>query len=249
MNGIRTVLFAALLGTSCGSSQRYSDHPEPLAASEHEDEARMHTAEANRNEAQISSDTQAPADAVTCIDSGVPLSTGGESIEVMKPCWTHQGTNETLREAAAYHRDQARKHREDAAQLRETERVACAGLGEDERSHSLFFHAEDIVQVEPYREGKTLRGATATFRKVPGFTKAWAYKSIVCHQARAKALGYDENFMSYCPLVVKGAMASVSETPSTIVIKVRSEDPIAAAIILGRAEASPTFDHSRPSAK
>ncbi len=244
-----TSFFVVLLCFGCGSSPRRGDHPKPLAASEHDQEAREHSAEAERSEAQISPDTQAPSDSVTCIDSGIPLSTGGERVEVMKPCWTNQGTNDAYREAAAYHRDQARKHREDAAQMRQAERVACAGLGEDERSQSLFYHAKDITKVDRYDEGNSLRGATVTFRKVPGLTKEWANKSIACHQARAAALGYDEHFMSYCPLVVKGALVIVRETPSTIVVTVRSRDPIAAATIYGRSEASPTVDHSRPATK
>lgn len=247
MTRFSTLLIIALLG--CGSSPRHSNPHNPLAASEHDQEARVHAGEADRSEAQISPDTQAPSDSVTCIDSGVPLSTGGERVDVMKPCWTNQGNNDAYREAAAHHRKQAQKHRENAASLREAERLACAGLGEDERSQSLFFHAEDIAKVERYNEDKTLRGAKVTFRKVPGLTKEWANKSIVCHQARAAALGYDERFMSYCPLVVEGALVTVRETPSTIVVTLRSRDPIAAATIYGRSEASPTIDHSRPAAK
>ena len=94
-----------------------------------------------------------------------------------------------------------------------------------------------------YKEDGELRGAKVTFRKVPGLSVEWMSQNVRCHQARAAVLGFDEKFLPYSPLTVKGAAVSVSESTDGIVVTIRSSDPIAAATIYGRAEASPHYDH------
>lgn len=48
----------------------------------------------------------------------------------------------------AAQRKEAARHRTVAASLLRAERAACQGLGEDEMSHSPFFHREDILRAE-----------------------------------------------------------------------------------------------------
>jgi hypothetical protein len=239
---IAPILAALLL--SCQGSQPKHEHTTPLAATEHERQAEEHEALARANEERAAPSGEDPYQQVQCIDSGVPLTSGGETIKVMKPCWTgSQNSSEAFLRAAAYNRKAAADHRRWAKELVETEKKYCAPFGEDERSHGPFFHTQDIISVVQYEKGNTLKGARATFRKVPGLSLDWLRQNVKCHMARAATMGFDAKFMPYSPLTVAKAKAKVEETDAGFVITVTSDDPVSAATIYGRAEAAPHIDH------
>ncbi|MCP4447360.1 MAG: hypothetical protein GY811_18730 [Myxococcales bacterium] len=82
---------------------------------------------------------------------------------------------------------------------------------------------------------KKLLGARITLRKVAGLTTEWITASTACHQARATKLGFDRTFMPLSPLALPSTSTSVKEEGETIIVTLRSADPIVAAEVLGRA--------------
>ena len=228
-------IFVALLLAGCGSSVPAShEHPEPLSASEHEQHAQAHEAQAESSTERVDPEAVG-ANQVECVDTGGPMHSGGERIPVMKPCWTGAEQNASYLRAASAHREAAADHREWAQKLVDAELEFCQELGEIERSTSPFVRGPDILSVEAYNEGKTLRGARVTFRKVSGLSKDFLIKSIKCHQARAATLGYSRDFMPHCPLALAHTGTSVTENANTVVVTLRSEDPIVATQLYGRA--------------
>lgn len=225
--------FLPILLLGCGSSSPAHRHPAPLSVAQHEEHAQGHDAEAQISNERVEALTSAGN--VECVDVGGPLNSGGERTPVMKPCWTRAEQNDAYLRAAEANREAAREHRAWAKLLLELEETACKDLGEIERETSPFVRRPDIVSVEEYREGKALMGARITFRKVKGLSKAWLTKSIGCHQARAAKLGFPREFMPHCPLALKHTSTSIDETEDTVTATLRSEDPIIAAQIYGRA--------------
>src|SRR5690606_35319961 len=140
-----------------------------------------------------------------------------------RPCWTREQIPAGDHgRAASEHRREAAQHRAMAAELRRAELEACRGLGEDELSHSPFFHREDILEVAPARSDGELRGARVVFRRVAGLDAGWMRQAIFCHQRRAAALGYPARVMSYCPLMVSPTSVTVEETETTVTVTVRA---------------------------
>lgn len=221
------------LFVGCGSRPPEHEHPDPLSVEEHEQHAKAHEAEADVTQSQV--EPQSGDGDVQCIDQGVPLTSGGEEIRVMKPCWTRAEQNAAYLRAAEAHRKAAKDHRAWAQLLIEVEKTACKDLGAIERKTSPFVRRPDILSVEEYRESGKLMGARVTFRKVKGLSQEWLLKSMKCHQARAAKLGYPEEFMPRSPLALEKTSVSTTETKDTVVATVRSPDPIVAAEIYGRA--------------
>jgi len=187
--------------------------------------------EAARAEAQSS-------DPIHCVDrplEGISYS-GGEPLEVLRPCWTSViSASEHYSQRARRHRVRAVWHRERAETLLETEHVACAGLGEGEIATSPFSQTEDITSIEEYRVDGALRGARVVFRKLPGLSAKWMHRSIQCHYARAAALGFPRDYMSFCPATLPDVRISVVEEPSGIVVIIAADRDEMAAAVLGRA--------------
>lgn len=175
-------------------------------------------------------------DDTRCIDQGQePLYSGGERTRVMMPCWTQAERNSKLMQQADANRKAAREHREWAKQLVELEETTCARLTEIERETSPLSHVPDILSVDEYRESGKLVGATVTLRKVPGLTLEWINASMACHQARAAKVGYDREFMPLNPLSLPRTSTSAKIDGETVVVKLRSKDPVIAAELYGRA--------------
>lgn len=80
-----------------------------------------------------------------------------------------------------------------------------------------------------------LVGAVVTVRAVEGLTTEWLQRVVGCHLARNAAVGHDMPEMPGCPLVPKGASASVSSAGAGFAVTIRSADDEAAADILARA--------------
>jgi hypothetical protein len=162
------------------------------------------------------------------------------------PCWTST-SNPTEKHAseAESHKAMAAKHRAAAGALAQAESTACAGIDPVDRDISPFFHREDITSVTPLertvKQGKQSTGvpsgAAITFRAVPMLTSEWLQHEVNCHLARAAAVGFEMPEMSYCPLMLKGAKASVSSAGDTFVVQVVSDDPETATHIQSRAQA------------
>ena len=161
------------------------------------------------------------------------------------PCWTSE-TNPTTEhlEHAAQHRRAAADHRAASQALRDADNRACLGISEQQRDESPFDHRDDIASVDrlsspPQGKGgmRHFEGATVVFRAVPGMTSQWLQRVLDCHLARNAALGHDVPEMPYCPLVPKGARATVTATSDGFAVAIRGDDEATAREILRRAEA------------
>jgi hypothetical protein len=148
-------------------------------------------------------------------------------------CWRTE-TNPTAQHADewAKHQKAAADHRAASQALRDAESRACAGIADADRDESPFEHREDIIAVEPLTEPSTLPkgssrvvGATVVFRAVPGMTAQWLQRLVDCHLARNAALGNEVAEMAYCPLVPKGASATVTATQTGFAVAIRGSDP------------------------
>jgi len=141
---------------------------------------------------------------------------------------------------AATHRAAAAKHRAASAALRDAEARTCEGLAQYDRDLSPFEHTEDIAAVAPLPApgdlgGEKPVGAVVTFKPVPGISPAWLQRVVDCHLARNAALGHDVPEMPDCPLVPKGASATVVSAGKALTVEIRADNPAAAAEILARA--------------
>ncbi len=166
------------------------------------------------------------------------------------------------RKQAELHRKVAEKHRAAAKTLVEAEKRFCSGISEADRDLSPFSHREDIAAVQALKEefdtsdvysrGSEIRavevqqiekevfgpgglqGARVTFRAVPGMTPEWLQRAVDCHLARNAVIG-DESAMSFCPLAVPHATASVRSTGNGFAVDVTSDDQGSAKEIVKRA--------------
>lgn len=217
--------------------------PHDMSAAQHQSAAEQEEAAGTAHGAQY--DRAATKDSTICGQTG----TIGPSTQTGPPCWTSR-TNPTAQHAedAKRHRELAAKHRAASAALVEAEQKACAGIEEADRDASPFYHREDILSVKvaeetpggAYSVGKSAArtiGATVVFRPVPGLTAEWFQQEVNCHLARAAAVGHEMPEMSYCPLVLKGVIATVSSTGEGFAVRVTSDDKQTAQEILRRARA------------
>jgi hypothetical protein len=242
--GMAILALGAAVSAACGSDARSDTMPpRRLSATEHHNEALRHDREANQRVAQAPVGESAGAGTASygCFDQPVPIpdpELGGEDVPVLRPCWSAEirPTSDSERESSE-HRRQATRHHEQAAALWRAERQACAGMGQDEISHSPFFHRADIERVDPVRSGSRVIGARVQFRQVRGLDAAWMRKAIACHQARAAALGFPPRVMSYCPLMVAPTSVTVEPRGDRISVTVTAERDEDAAAVLGRARA------------
>jgi hypothetical protein len=159
-------------------------------------------------------------------------------LRVLRPCWTsEQRPSRHQLDEARTDREEAARHRSVAASMLRAEREACAGLGDDEMSHSPFFHKEDILRVDEVRVDGELHGARVLFQKVPGLDAPWLRRAIACHQARAAAMGYDPQVMSYCPLMVAPTTITVEAMGGITAVTIVARRDWEIAAVVGRAQA------------
>lgn len=251
MARLKWVGLASLLIVGC-APRNPGSHPHDMSATEHEAEAVRRDAAATEHAAQYD-----PAASITTVDCARlgGLTTGHYN----GPCWTVV-TNPTQEHLAAaeQQRSMAAEHRAASAELREVEATACAGISDDDRDVSPFLHLTDISGVEALvdarpdvKTGSTIspsretadsaqattwtRGAVVTFRAVPGLTAEYLQRTVDCHLARNAVLGHVVPEMPDCPLVPRGAVATVSSTGTGFAVAIGSDDAEAAADILARA--------------
>ena len=91
-----------------------------------------------------------------------------------------------------------------------------------------------------------LRGARVIFRRVDGLTKESLQALVDRHMARAASVGHVMPEMAYCPLVVKGVEASVTETEAGLALEITSDDRAVADGIVRRVRKAMT-EEAEPS--
>ena len=230
MNSIRSISLATISAVflACAAP---GTKPHDMSAAQHEAMAKNEDAAASEHAGQH--DPSATKETTTC---GTRM--GG--------CWTSV-SNPTAQHAddAKRHRELAQKHRAASTALTDAEARACAGLPEDDRDISPFYHREDIQSVSPFsqtvRAGKASVqkevGVTVVFRAVPGLTAEWLQRVMDCHLARAAAVGHAMPEMPYCPLVPNGAKTKVTSTGNGFAVAVFADDAATVAEIKKRADA------------
>ncbi len=159
-------------------------------------------------------------------------------------CWTST-SNPTLEQAqqTAELRHSAAMFRTTARALTAAEDRACAGLDQEERDVSPFYHRDDIVSVRKTTEkartekGSYARttGARVQFRAVPGLTAERLRLQVSCQMARAAAAGYGMPETSYCPLSLSGIEAAVFVMGNGFAVEITAEDAQTVDEILRRA--------------
>ena len=168
-------------------------------------------------------------------ECGFIVAGGGAQI-----CWTQPripGAVSWDLAAAARQREAAQEHRRVSQALRDAEALTCAGLSEADMTRSPFAHTADIVDVQLIQGPAGVAGASVRFHQLEKLSGDWLQHVINCHLARDNALGHDVPEMSYCPLVPRGASATVTDIPHGYVVEVTSADPDAAREIARRAMA------------
>lgn len=234
----RYLAFVAV--AACGGGSPAPVAPaQPLSVQEHLAEAQEQEQTADELEASARGAESRPVD-VVCGDTVLAdqVSSGGERLVTMQPCWTaersaaerHRATAKNLRADAAAHRERARD-------LLAAEQASCATMTAAELDHSPFAHVEDVVAVTPIRDSDRLRGARISLRKVEGLTAEWLRSAIACHQARAAVFGWSPKYFSHDPTLVAGAQATVEDGGDTLVVEVRAGALDVAQIVHARAEA------------
>ena len=144
-------------------------------------------------------------------------------------CWTSATSPERTFDVEVDARYLAAAERRRTSQaLRDAEATACDGIPGSDRVESPFAHREDIIDVEELHlsepDGTVLLGARVQFRDIPGLTAEWLQHVVNCHLARNAALGHDVPESSYCPLVPRGARATVQAGSYGYFIEVVSDD-------------------------
>ena len=201
----------------------------------------------------VDHDAAAPLEVDASVTHGVQYDPGavGATAECAvaraggRVCWT-AATNPTAahQEEAARHAKLAADHRAASAALRSAEAAACVGINPEDRDTSPFDHRGDITSVTALtvhrgggKGGYTARseGAVVTLRAVPGLTSEWLQRAIDCHLARNASLGHDVPEMPDCPLVPKGAEASVISRGDGFAVTIHARQEAVADDILARA--------------
>lgn len=177
--------------------------------------------------------------------------------------WRSEGNpTDEHRKQAEVHKKVAEKHRAAAKALVDAEKRFCSGIPAADRDLSPFYHRDDIAAVQALKEAVDtsdvyargseiravevqqiekevfgpggLQGARVTFRAVPGMTPEWLQRAVDCHLARNAVIG-DDAAMSFCPLAVPHATASVRSTGNGFAVDVTSDDQGSAKEIVKRA--------------
>jgi hypothetical protein len=227
-----TVLLASLLPVyGCGGTTAGAQ-PHDMSQAQHEAMASKEESTAETHSEQYNPATKEEKEECTA---------------AKRVCWTSiTNPTEQHKEDAEKHKKMAADHRAAAQALGDAETQACAGLPDEDRDMSPFYHREDIAEVKEHvdevrvgtrnKEKKTT-GADIVFRAVPGMTVEWLQRIVDCHLARASAVGHEMPEMSYCPLVLKKVKATVTSTGTGFAVAVTSDDPATVKEVIKRANA------------
>lgn len=235
MNTYRLFSAVLLISTLGCAKHTPGTDPQDMGSAAHDAEASAAATSAEAHAAQYDPSAGTLEEHCKPPGRGQPYSAG---------CWTAVvNPTEAHLKMAEHDRQVAAEHRAASEALRQAEASACAGIAEADRDTSPFERTEDIASVAALTEPSgpkggvpVTMGAVVTFRAVPGMTAEWLQRIVDCHLARYAALGHTAPEMPDCPLVPKGATASVASTGAGFAVTVRAEDPAAGAEILARAQ-------------
>lgn len=204
-----------------------------------------HEMGAAQHEAAAAGEEKQAAEHGALYDQGAQRTRQNCSAGLGEVCWTETiNPTEVHKKAAQEHREIAAQHRAASKALAEAEARSCAGISNEDRDASPFAHRADIQSVSRLQEDTTAgkisvkreAGATIVFRATPGLTAEWLQRIVDCHLARNSAVGHDMPEMTYCPLVPRGAQATVTSVGDGFAVNVRADDSAAAAEIWRRAQ-------------
>jgi hypothetical protein len=231
MNQRTTAMSTMTLIVVLGCASAPGTRPHDMSAAQHERTAAEHEAMEDDHDAQFRPASRDATDESNCAT-------------YLGSCWASNPT-EKHRDEAREHRAIADKHRAASESLRRAEATSCVGVPAMDRDASPFVHREAIVRVEPlirreagrYTSGQIEKqvGAKVVLLPAAGLTAERLQRVATCHAAHSASLGQDTE-MSFCPLAVKGATATVQSAGDGFAIDVSAEDPKAAAEILARAQ-------------
>lgn len=232
--------FGVLAALAIGCAHRAPPARErPRSAGEHLALAERCEQDATDHE-RAAKETLGSEETYVCDDGRFPSQTtsGTEPLTHWTPCWSYDRVRSEAHERRAEElRAEARRHREIARNLVEVERTLCAALSEDELARTPFFHRDDVATAVPLRDGDQVVGAEVTFRPVPGLDAGWMQVALACHHARAAALGFPATYMSYDPTVLAHARFATGERDGRVVVSVRADDDVEAAVVWARSAA------------
>lgn len=234
-----SILLVALIAACAGSAPATE---RPKSYREHLDEAAAHDRAADVQEAMAADAERAGRGSAsyTCGDQALSDQTtsGGERVTAWVPCWSVARDASAAHDAdAARQRAEAQQHRAVARNLLEVERTFCTGLAAEELTHTPLYHRHDIASVAAYRENGVLAGARVTFKAVPGLSPAYLSHALLCHRARMATLGYPTTYMAYDPSMLVHTHLAVDDQGGPIVVTIRADDDVTAAVVWSRAQA------------
>lgn len=238
---MRTISRLALLiaAAGCGGSPpSLAPHPEGYAG--HMDTADVHAGRAEQHRQAARAPDSARIENYQCgdrFDMSDQLTSGGQRIVPLVPCWDPVEEHAQRERAAARREDLlARKERRTAAAMIEAKLAACRGISDAELGHSPFAHRREIAAVLPHHEGGAFRGVIIVFKPVPGLTAEWLEQAIACHRAEFERLGEPPTYLSDDPTLVRGAAATVSAHRGHLEVLIATRDDVAAHVALARAQ-------------
>lgn len=238
---MRTISKLALVvaAAGCGGSPP-SLAPHPKGYAGHMETADIHSDRAEQHRQAARAPDSARIENYQCgdrFDMSDQLTSGGQRIVPMVPCWDPVEEHAQRERAAARREDLlAKKERRTAAAMIETKLAACRGISDAEIGHSPFAHHREIAAVLPHHEGGAIRGAIIVFKPVPGLTAEWLEQAIACHRAEFERLGEPPTYLSDDPTLVRGATATVSLHRGHLEVVIVTRDDVAAHVALGRAQ-------------
>lgn len=213
---------------------------EPKSYREHMDEAADHDRKAQLHDQMAAEALGRGGGGLACGNQALSDQTtsGGERVTNWVPCWSASIDDSATHEAEAERqRAEAREHRAMAHSLIDVERTFCVGLAGDELTHTPLYHRHDVASVAAYREGETLVGARITFAKVRNLTSSYVSHALLCHRARMATLGYPPTYMAYDPSMLLHTHLAVDDQDGAVVVTVRGDDDVSAAVVWSRAQA------------
>ena len=235
---MRTLLGLLLLTACAGPPQARHERPKGWAghqaeAEQHERAALAHDQAAEEVVSSSSIDSYQCGDTVLHEQS----TSGTEPVTTWTPCWNlDEEAAIRHRESADAERRAAREDRAQAGALARAELQHCRGIPQHERTHSPFAHKRAVTEVITHREAGTVRGARIVFKRVPGLTGDYMRRAIACNQARFAVLGNPAQYAPADPTLVEGADVEVTETRQNIIVTIKVDDDVQAAVAAERAQ-------------
>jgi hypothetical protein len=137
-------------------------------------------------------------------------------------CWPIQrwSPQEIFDETTAENdRAAAQEHRRVALALREAQLSACAGVDERDLAPG------EVMDAQVIQGPDGVAGARVRYHDLRQLSSDDLQRALDCRVARDDALGHESPQLGYCPLVPRGASATVTTVPHGYMLEVRSSTP------------------------